>query len=267
MASMALVPALLAAALAAGAARPGTVYRFVEPGWLSGTVWLAGDDARCDFDPREQFVGWPDVEIWRSGGRQRLRLYAANRTYHDTAAGKLADGRPQPSLHTLTVDRPFEVTGAREIRVELAAPPEQPSRAVGRTSCRPAVLTFSYVLELRLERVDVPIPARVEGSASFCLADSLPVSTLPFGHGREIVSGIADVDAAFAQRLAALAGVPLERTIRARRRIEGGDEVSATETLVLSDFRSVEIPADRFEVPSGYRYEEPHITPPVRLVP
>lgn len=258
-----ILGAVLVAALASGSARAGTVYHF-QQGKRSGTVSVAGDDARREFDPSEEAAGAADVEIWKNGGKQRLLLYSASRTYYDAVASGEEESRSEATLDTLSARDPFVVKGARKIQVAVQSPPAAPAGTAG---CRPASLTFSYELELRLASAGLALPARVEGSASFCLVDSLPVSTLPFGQGREIVTGIAEVDAALAQRLATLAGVPLERTITARRRIEGGEEVSASERLVLSDFRTVDIPAERFEVPKDYRYQKPQISAPVREVP
>jgi hypothetical protein len=36
---------------------------------------------------------------------------------------------------------------------------------------------------------------------------------------------------------------------------------------VLSDFRQADVPAERFQAPAGYRYEEPSIVGPVRQTP
>jgi hypothetical protein len=102
------------------------------------------------------------------------------------------------------------------------------------------------------------------GRFGYCLADTLPISNLPFGHGLEVVSGIPKIDAALAQRLATLTGTPVRRTLTVKRQLEGGELIAATSTLVLSEFGTAEIAPKRLDVPQGYRYQEPVVIGPIR---
>lgn len=139
----------------------------------------------------------------------------------------------------------------------MPSPQQEASSSGSAADCRPVFLKLSYELKLRLKIAGVSIPGHVEGSGEFCLVDSLPISSLPFGQGLGIVSGIPKVDAVLAERLASLKGFPVRQMLTVKRQIEGGEEVSATWTLALSDFRATEMPQDRFDVPRGYRYQEP----------
>jgi hypothetical protein len=245
---------------ASGTAQNGFSYRF-RTEKASGTVWVLGDDARQEVDPGEDSPGGR-VTIWKSSGQQLLQLDTGARTYYDERA-TLKDGEvtTSPTLGNLTARKPFAVAGVAKLVVDLKPEPE-PDLS-GPYPCRRVLVAFSYRLKLQLKNVG-EVPGTVEASGELCLADSLPYSTLPFGHGLALVSGIREVDSALAERLAALKGLPVRRSLKATRTIEGGEAVSGTSTLVLSDFRSLPLSADRFAVPAEYRYQKPVLVAPVR---
>ena len=250
-------------ALLGGSDQTGTVYRF-RTGSASGTVWVADDEARLETDPGAGAETGSKVSIWKAGGRQLLVLNDRERTYFDRVAYRTSRGFAAMSLDTLNVKDPFVIAEVQNIRVDLQALPPGASSPASADDCRRVSLTFSYDLSLRLKTVDASFPGRVAGSGEFCLVDSLPISKLPFDHGLEIVSGIPKVDAVFAERLATLKGFPIHRTLTAKRLIEGGEEVTATATLALSEFRATVIAPGRLDVPHEYRYQEPVIVGPVR---
>ena len=90
---------------------------------------------------------------------------------------------------------------------------------------------------------------------------------LPFGHRLEVISGHPLVDAAIAERLTALEGIPVARVLKATRWIERGEPVSGISAFILSDIREMVIASDRFDVPTEYRFREPELVPPVRRHP
>jgi len=250
--------------LLAGGSQTGTAYRF-QSGNGSGTVWVVGDEARLEPEPEEGAAVSSRVSIWKAAGKQQLMLNTKDRTYFDQVAYLAGKGVTHRSLATLNVGEPFIVADVGKIRVDLLPSPQhEASSSGGAVNCRPVSLKLSYELKLRLKMADVSIPGHVDGSGEYCLADSLPKLRLPFGHGLEIVSGIPKVDAVLAERLASLKGIPIRQTLTVKRQIEGGELVSATSTLALSEFRTTEIPPDRFEVPRDYRYQEPVIIGPTR---
>ncbi len=265
MRSMIVLCVTLAASTATGSTQTGVVYRF-QSGSTAGTVWVAGNNARLELEPTEgSATGVRRVKISKDGGKQLLVLNN-DHSYYDSVAYHARASRAVPSLGTLNVREPFIVAAVKKVRIDVASLAE---RAPGGNtdSCRRVSLTLSYDLQLRLKTATVPFPGRVEGHGEFCLADSLPNVRLPFGHGLELTSGIQEVDAVLADRLASLKGVPVKRTLTVTRQMEGGESVSETYTLVLSDFREAEIPEDRFDVPVDYRYQEPVIVGPKRQVP
>jgi hypothetical protein len=235
-------------------ATAGVVYRF-ETESRSGTVWAAGNHARREYDAKENMPA--RAEIWKDGGKQVIVLNDADRTYYDSVAYEAKSRRTSASLDAMTVRAPFEIAEVKNIQVDvrrLSAP------AAG--GCRPVKAEFSYILRLRVKAASGTFHGRVDGVDELCLADGLPLAVLPFGHGPALTARIEPVDRALAERFAPLGGLPVRRKISVIRRIEGGANV--TSRLELKDMRSAEIPAARFMVPSGYRFQEPVIVAPRR---
>jgi hypothetical protein len=169
------------------------------------------------------------------------------------------------TLDALTVRTPFRVEAVSDVQtgLKLSARPEEQ----GGFQCRRGELTFSYDLRLSMPSVADPMRARVEGSEAFCLMDTANAPPLPFWHRLELTSGHADVDKAIAERLASIKGIPVMKLLKATRRIDGGEPVSATSAMLLSDVRETVVAPDRFEIPAGYRFQEPVIVPPSRKQP
>jgi hypothetical protein len=253
-----LLATIVCSAMAAGpaaATKAGTAYRFVE-GTRHGSVWTSGRDARMEIEGTDESPA--RVEIWKDGGTRILVLDAGRQTYYDRAADHAGGGK-KITLGAMTVKKPFMVAGAKKIRVDV-----QPGSPAAPGGCRPVKVSFSYDLELRVAVAPGTFPGQVEGVAEMCMSDAFPLSALPFGHGLMLVSGIDAVDEVFTERLAQVTGVPVRRKITVTRRIENGEPTKNTLVINLEDPRNAEIPASQFEVPAGYRFEEPRIVAPTR---
>jgi hypothetical protein len=245
-------------------AQTGTTYRF-QADTLRGTVWVLGDNARRELDGGEGGRAAGRVEIWRDGGKQVFILNPTDRTYYEDKAFRARRGLSDVSVDALTVRRPFRVDGVENLRVALKESPR--TEVLSGYSCRRAVLTLSYDLKLGMAESTASFPGRVEGSEDVCLIDVPDLPRLPFGHRLELTSGHPQVDAAIAERLASLKGIPVVRSLKVTRRIENGEPVSVTSVLLLRDVREAAIAPDRFEVPRDYRFQEPAIVAPSRKRP
>jgi hypothetical protein len=241
-------------------AQTGITYRF-QADTVVGRVWVVGENARRELEAGEGGIATGRIEIWRDGGKQIFILNPADRTYYEEIAFRTRMGVPHVSLEPLTVRRPFQVDDVERLQVDLELLPH--TEVVSGYTCRRGVLTFSYGLKLSLEAANVSMPGRVEGSQDFCVMEAATAS-LPFGHRLEVASGHRQVDAAIAERLTALKGIPVARLLKATRWIERGEPVSGTSALILGDIREAVIASDRFEVPKDYRFREPELVPPVR---
>jgi hypothetical protein len=266
-----LAGTMLASAIQPVATVPGFVYRFqsgFRTGTVSastaGTVWVSGNDARQEVESKQ---GRISISIAKERGKQILVLNTTEHTYHHAVAFRFGSGLSVSSLDLLNVRQPFVLAGVKNLKVDLVPVVQEGHTQRNPDNCQRVSLKLSYDLRLRLTIAPELFAGRVEGEGEYCLADSLPIASLPFGHGLELSSGIPEVDSVLTERLATLKGLPVTRTLTVTRKIEGGETVSQTSTLALSDFRDVEIPKDRFEVPADYRYQEPVIVPPKRQVP
>lgn len=244
-------------------AQTGLTYRF-QSDTLVGRVWVAGEHARRELEAGEGGTAAGRVEIWRDGGRQIFVLNPVDRTYYEENAFLARIGLHRVSLEALTVRRPLRVESVGNVRVDLELQ-SGTEHASGHT-CRRGVLRLSYGLGLTLEDANLPMPGRVEGSLDFCVLEGETVA-LPFGHRLAVTTGHPQVDAAVAERLAGLNGIPVARVLKVTRWIERGEPVSGASTLMLTEIRTVTIAPDRFEVPKAYRFREPEIVPPGRRHP
>lgn len=262
---MLLYVILLAVALpmrsTTASAQTGTSYRFQED-TLVGTAWVLGNNARRELESGENGLAAGRVEIWKDGGKQIFVLNTSERTYYELRAFRSRHGLGLLSAEPLTVRKPFRVDRVEDVNVQSKL---SLTREVSDGSpCHRVLLTFSYTLRLRIDGIRDSFPGRVEGSLDMCLAEGVEGLRLPFGHGPELTSGHSEVDAAIAERVTSLKGIPVARLLKVTRRIEKGEPLSATSVLLLSDVRTVPISPERFEVPAGYRLQEPVITPPAR---
>ena len=245
-------------------AQTGTTYRF-QADTVRGTVWVLGDNARRELDAGEGGRAAGRVEIWRDGGTKVFILNPTDRTYYEDKAFRARRGLSDVSVEALTVRRPMRVEGIEDLRVALNESPR--AEVIAGYTCRRTVLTLSYNLKLGMADSTGTFPGRVEGSEDFCLIDVPNLARLPFGHQLELTSGHPQVDAAIAERLASLKGIPVARLLKITRRIENGEPVSTTSALLLNDVREASIAPDRFEVPRDYRFQEPAIVAPSRKRP
>jgi hypothetical protein len=245
-------------------AQTGITYRF-QADSLVGRVWAVGDDARRELESGEGGTAAGRIEIWKQGGAQIFILSPASRTYYEENAFRTRTGLPRVSAEPLTARRPFRVEAVDGLTLDFDVLPG--IETVSGIPCRRAMLTFAYVLRLRLESADAAMPGRVEGTQDLCLADAPAPVRMPFGHGAALTTGHPEVDAAIAARLTGVNGIPVARMLKVARRIENGEWVAASSAFLLSDLREAVVTRDQLEIPRDYRFREPEIVPPVRRTP
>jgi len=243
--------------------RTGTSYHFEERG-TKGQVWVLGDNARKEIDRGEPgtLLEHGRIEIWKNGGREIFVLDPIERPYYQRKP--LGKGEPdsEPTVSTLTVREPFRFEQVRNLKFELSAPRLETASGY---SCQRSTLSFSYELKLTLTQVPgLSMTGRVAGAASFCMMEAPAAGPPPFKHRAALISGIAAVDAAAAQQLSSLSGMPIAGSISATRQIDTGEAVADRFVFILSDIRPAEIDAERFEVPKDYRFAEPVVVGPVK---
>ena len=242
-------------------AQTGLTYRYKSENG-TGQVWVLGENARRQLDARGNGPLGGHVEIWTNGGKEQLMLAPAQRTYHDVIAHRARNGVSGATMPMLTVGRPFRVDGADAVKIDVT--PSRRPQQIGGYTCHPMRVDFSYTLKLSIEGTSGTFPARVEGVEDLCIMDAENAPQLPFDHAIALRSTHPDVDRVLVPRLLELKGIPVFRLLKVTRKIEGGEQTSATSGLLLTDIREVAVPADHFRVPAGYRRVEPVITRPSR---
>lgn len=258
-----------AMAIASPAADAATTYRFTNvygaapP--VTGTVWLQAAHARLEFDPGEDPIrNGNQIQISRDGGNQLLTLNTKERTFYDQTASLSQKGlklRP-PSTRTLGVPHPLTVRSVGKPGVEIT---EQGIDQVAGYPCHHIALSLSYTMVLGLAGLDERMKATVKAQADLWFADNLPAASLPFGHDHGIRTNQKEIDEAVALALSKFSGLLIKRTLTAMRQIEGGEAITDTESMTLEGFHEADVPPDHFEVPPGYRYQEPIIVAPKRV--
>lgn len=242
-------------------AQEGLTYRFKSEDGV-GRVWVQGDNARREFESGQNGTAAGRVEIWKDGGKQILVLNPASQTYYERNAHLAKMGVSGPTLQALTVLKPFRLQGIEDMRAEVKVSSDK--EEVFGYGCRNASLTFSYTMQVSIERVPGTFPAYVHGTEKVCVMESANPPRMPFEHALAIPSSHAEVDRLIAERLSSLKGIPVVRSVEVSRRMQGGEIVYANSALALSEIGPATIPAGHFAVPAGYRFQEPAITAPVR---
>ena len=256
-----LIAGLVVAAFAVPAsAQTGWTYRY-KSDTGSGRVWVSGENARRELDAQSNGPLGGFVEIWKRGGRDRLMLDPVSRTYFDVIARRAKGNVSGATMPILTADKPFRVESAGAVKIETT--PSRRTQQVGDYECWPLRVDFSYTLTLSLEGAAATFPARVEAVEEICVIDWANPPPLPFGHAMALTSTHPEVDRVLAARLAELKGIAVARVVKVTRRIEGGEQTSATSALMLADIREVPVSSTRFSVPDGYRLIDA-IAPPSR---
>jgi hypothetical protein len=202
----------------------------------SARVLVQGSQWRVDFDadPRE-----PAVETAIIGtGKEVIAINDQNRTWFRSRTSSPAIESRLFSFGTSTQ--------ASKIAVNLD---------------RPQRLTFSYQLKSSIGPMSVAGDVRGESVMSPC--DPPPLGELPWSPV-EFATGIASVDDALRRAVAGI-GTPICRAeTTVSRRIERGNVLAETIISAIDSFRPATASAAAFEVPAGYRYQEPLIGAPGR---
>lgn len=220
-------------------------------GWedIASTRQILVDGSRYRMEPgQEQDEGLGMVLISRDGGENVIALLPEGRTYHN-----LKKPAPSPSgtLFGLLPGRSERsVTG-----VELVASAQPELEQVSGLATRRHDLRLSYDITVKLHSETVRGKVRME--ASFWMAEDHSTPQMPVCRP-EILTGFPEVDARLATALAKLRGLQVKRRmVISAEGDQGMPPRSTTDTMTILDIKKVETPSALFEVPRGFRYEEP----------
>lgn len=235
---------LLAFVLAEAVAVAGVKYEFTwsstggpMPVAYGGTIFIEENRYRIESVKGNAFIS-------RDGGKTEQVLDVERKTYFDRKHGgdSLLFGFP-------AVDRDVKVD---RIRVELKE--EAESEQVAGFRVRKYVLLFSYRLSAHLSGYD--LQAKVDATALLWAASDLSLPRLPIEPMR-LITGWQPVDTEIAKWIGEIPPAIVKKQLSVTRIIEGGPRYTDLITAEITSIESFKTTPKLFEVPAGYRYEEP----------
>lgn len=253
-----LTAATLATVLGAPPVDAGLRLRFSNDTGPDGTVWRDGTRCRVERDQGSGESESPGpggdllYDVILDDGDRRFYLSSADKTWWEVSE------HPEslPAWETRR-SAPEGFPGAKAGKLlEPSASLIEDSYAepVAGLPTRKFVIRFRYVTEFDFPGEVV----RIITSGTWFLWSSTALEEGPCvidpGGFR---TGVADVDALIEAKLAEIPGVPLQRQLALTSRIEGGVSETSIETLKVEEIETVSIPAERFEIPAGYRHQAP----------
>ena len=247
-------------------AADGLTYRFrttvqgVIPRERSGTVWIDGARARIEVvseagrtatlrDPSAR-DGCTNLDL-----EQKTYYAAPCETAH--SVGALTPG------FGMAIGAGASSPGATPKRDRLRVE-EHDLGAGGEIAGFPTrhiLVTISWRESVRIgpDNVRVEMTRTLEVWAT----DRVVQAAFQFGHADELLVVPEDVRARLADRLS-IAGFPLRFVVASKRKFDRGEPTTETLTTELEDVRTATPNPSLFEVPKGFRHEEPRIGIPSR---
>lgn len=218
---------------------------------FSGTIFIERNSYRIE-------SGKNDAVISRDGGKTEQVLNVERKTYFDPARLRRHGG--DSLLFELPVGRDAKVD---RIRIELNEEPE--SEQIAGFRVRKYVLRFGYRLSARLS--GHKLEAQVDAIALLWAASDLSMPRFPIEPMR-LITGYQSVDTEVAKRITEVPPVIVKKQLSVTRIIDGGSGYTDLIIAEMTSMESVRTTPKLFELPAGYRYEEPvFATPGVATVP
>ena len=220
-----------------------------------GHVLAEGDRYRVELLPNPAEVARAgagptayDVLLSKDGGKQEVGVVLESRTFYN-----LKHPGPTPSTPLF---RLFPMSGERskvsKVKLEVAAQPQL--ETVSGLAARRHDIRLSYDITVPL--LNERISGKVRLEASYWMAEDRSV-TLPRMLRPEIHTGFPEIDGQLAAELAKLKGTPLKQSWTVSTEAEQSAPQSNTFTAILSGIEEAQVKPADFEVPAGFRYEEP----------
>jgi hypothetical protein len=246
----------LLAILIAGSSDAGTRFKFFvvttangASGKASGTVFIDGTSYRVDYDEGT----WNTMSSVFSvdAGETETALNVELRTFFHP--GITLSARESNRLLSMPMI-PADSAGAPIVR-KVSLREEPSDRIIEGHNVRKYSFELEY--EMRMKIGSETIRGIFTSTATIWTADWLePPASLPFDP-RRVRTRSENVDAALEEALSAIEGFPLARELSVSRRIVGGIPFTEVVEVRFEDFEIVEPAPGAFEVPAGYRYQEP----------
>lgn len=246
--------AFIALSLLALPGRAAVHYRFTTEGRggllpvnRSGSVFVDGIRARIETKGKSL----DSVRLWGAEGQACLHLDPARKTYYKSGCG-LDDV-------VRFATRPEKAPKIEKVKVKARDEGEDAGTLAG-FNVRKGTIDVSWDTEVWLgaEWFPVTIQRRIE----VWMTDRLSVPAFPFGHLQELKSGVVEVDSQVSESLKKLGSFPLKQVLTTTRAFDRNHPTTEVLTTILSDVADTPSEPSLFEVPAGYRLEEPVVAAP-----
>jgi hypothetical protein len=254
------IPAALALVLIFGApAFAAETYTFVLQSqgealetFRKGRVLVDGNRYRVELDEPGDPEFPYDVLLSTDGGRSETGLFIERRTYYRLEEPRLGFRSPLFAL-VPTSDEPK----LKNVQIAVVEAPE--TEVVSGLQTRRYEVRLSYDISTKL--YSETVRGKVTLEAVYWLAEG-PERTLPTLLRPVVTTGIAELDDRLREPLSKLRGFPVRQRVTVTA--EGKEVPRRTSTLEvsLSVPANADAPAGAFEVPKGFRFEEPEFSRP-----
>lgn len=218
-----------------------------------GRVQVDGERYRVQLDePGDPSFPY-DVLLSTDGGRTETGLFPDRRTYYGVKEGWKGF---ESSIFGLA--GMLERRTLKNIQVAVIEDPEP--EVIAGLSARRKEIRLSYDIQASL--LQEKLQGRITMEAVYWLAEA-PGRSVPTLLRPQIKTGLEDLDKLLREPLSRLQGLPVRQRITVTSEGKDLPRRVATYTVDLSTVESAPPPAGAFEIPKGFRFEEPEISVPI----
>lgn len=252
--------AALGILLFAAPAWAGEVYSFtierrggLDESTRTGRVLVDGTRYRLELEPEADPRPF-DVLISKGADGEELGLDLAGRTYYQLQEPR----RDFPSAHLLRLWAmgPAKVK-VSNVRLDVPETAAQETLSGLDTLKREMRLTYDLAVKFPGETVKGNVEIEVIRWLAKDKTLRLPSLLRP-----ELYTALPEVDAKLTEALAKLGGFPVKQQMTITAAIAKGTSQTQVTTTVVSGLAAADTTPGLFEVPAGFRYEEPVMTHP-----
>ncbi|HYN23091.1 MAG TPA: hypothetical protein VE078_19185 [Thermoanaerobaculia bacterium] len=252
--------AALGLLLFAAPAWAGEVYSFtverrggLDESTRTGRVLVDGTSYRLELKPTANPRPF-DVLISKSGDGKEIGLDLAGRTYY-----QLQEPRrdfPSSPLLRLWAMGPGKV---KVSNVRLAVPETAAQETLSGLDALKREMRLTYELAVKFPGETVKGKVEIEVIRWLAKDKTLPLPSLL---RPELYAALPEVDAKLTEALAKLAGFPVKQQMTITAVFAKGTSQTQVTTTVVGGLAAADTAPSLFEVPAGFRYEEPVMTRP-----
>lgn len=239
-------------------ARAGVHYRFQTEGRggllpvnRSGSVFIEGGSVRIETRTED----FETISVREDGAKECFILDPARKTYYRSACGR-DDAVPiVPIVPSEPTKKEPKVS-----KVKVEGRDEGPAGLISGLEVRKGTIDVSYITEARMGNDSFPVT--IQRRLEVWMSNRLSVPSYPFGHSQELKSGVPEVDARVSEWLKKLGSFPLKHVVTTTRAFDKAHPITETQTTTLSGVEEKALQPSLFQLPPGYRFEEPVIKLP-----